>query len=476
MVVAFTTVLALGFTQVSEAQAENIDAEISAQGQGAGGGGQGGGGAGGGGGGGGENGGGEDEEGVQGNNLSFPAIATDGYVISPIASTSFTVIYDGPYTDLSAEELAALEGGTWYAQKTTGNTWQAEYTTATIGSPVDVYGVDWGDNIEAVNPVVGRPFRLEFGLYNQPELSMLGYTMALLANPSSPDEVQGTDTTTYDSEFAVVVSEKPILAIQNITNVCTTDMDWSGVAWTLDGATLDEDSVSFAPELNVGGKYVYGASQGGWRPNNDGMYRITMYLPESDISLTDAVIGNYTDWVATATSTEEEEETGAATPMIDVARNLTYADVIVTDAGGGGNPGDPGTDTYDPCAEVIDDTPATSTDPVVTEEEDESSGSSGGGGGSSRNATPTVAGASTLTQDDIDYQKSVILGHIRLVNIEYVKLLTLINDGSPQGEIDQQRAVVMEQVRLVHAEYARLLQMILNRIADLTAQLQARRP
>jgi len=486
MVVAFTTVLALGFTQVSLAQAENIDTEMAAQGQGAGGGGQGaggggqGGGGGGGdggqgGGGGGENGGGEGEEEVQGNNLSFPAIAVDGYVISPIASSSFTVVYDGPYTDLSAEELAALEGGTWYAQKTEGNTWQAEYTTAAIGSPVDVFGVDWGDNIEAINPIVGNPFRIEVGLYNKPELSMLGYTMALLANPSSPNEVQGTDTTTYDSEFAVVVSEKPTLNIQNITNVCTTNLDWSGTAWTLDGVALDEDSVSFAPELNVGGKYVYGASQGGWRPDSDGMYRLTMSMPGSDISLADAVIGNYTDWVATATSTEEEEEARAAIPMIDVVRNLTYVDVIATGSGGGGNPGDPGTDTYDPCAVVVDDTPATSTDPVVTEDDDESSGSSGGGGGSSRNATPTVAGASTLTQEDIDYQKSVILNHIRLVNVEYVKLLTLINDGSPQGEIDQQRAVVMEQIRLVHAEYARLLQMLLNRIADLTAQLQARR-
>jgi len=226
-VVAFTAVLILGFVQVSVAHAANTDTEMSAQGQGQGGGsggqgggqGGGGGGEGGGGGSGGTGGGGEGEETVQGNNLSFPAIAADGYVIAPIASSSFSVVYDGPYTGLSDEELAALEGGTWYAQKTEGNTWQAEYTTAPIGSSVDVYGVDWGDNIEVVNPVVGRPFRLEIGLYNQPELSMLGYTMALLENPSSPNEVQGTDTTTYDSEFAVVVSEKPTLNIQDITNV-----------------------------------------------------------------------------------------------------------------------------------------------------------------------------------------------------------------------------------------------------------------
>ena len=39
-----------------------------------------------------------------------------------------------------------------------------------------------------------------------------------------------------------------------------------------------EIPVSFAPELNVGGKYIFGASEGGWKPASLGWFRITFYL------------------------------------------------------------------------------------------------------------------------------------------------------------------------------------------------------
>lgn len=481
--ILFSVLLSLGFFQLPQALAQEVEAAPAAAGQGSGGGGAGGGGQGSGGeGGGDDHGGGEGEEDVQGNNLSFPAIAADGYVITSIASSSFAVPYTGPYTGLSDEELAAVEGGTWYAQKIEGNKWQAAYAVATTGEAVSVFGVDWGDNIEAVNPVIKRPFRIEVGLYSKPEVSMLGYKMALLANPSSKNEVQGTDTTTYDSDFAVVVSEKPTLVIQDITDICTTDLEWSGSTWTLDGVSLPEDVVSFAPELNVGGKYVYGASQGGWRPDTEGMYRLTVSLPQSDISLAGAVVGNYSDWSsAAAATTEEEGEIRAATPVIDVLRNLTYADVVVNTSTVGGKPGDPGTDTYDPCA-IVDDNPATTTDPVATStdpvvnDDDEPSRSSGGT--STRRPLPegVVAGVSTsqfVTQVEIDTLKKVLLSNVTLLNTEYTKLLKIMQTETDSAT-DLQKTIVLAQFKVVQNQYLRLLQFIvINQSQELLRKLQA---
>jgi len=58
-------------------------------------------------------------EDTQGNNLSFPALAVDGYTINPITATLFTVEYEGDYPGLTAEEITKLESsGPWYPQKT----------------------------------------------------------------------------------------------------------------------------------------------------------------------------------------------------------------------------------------------------------------------------------------------------------------------------------------------------------------------
>ena len=62
----------------------------------------------------------------------------------------------------------------------------------TAGKEVVVYGVDWGDNIESVNPAVGRPYRLETALFAEAAPwarngeQMFAYIMAMLANPSEP--------------------------------------------------------------------------------------------------------------------------------------------------------------------------------------------------------------------------------------------------------------------------------------------------
>ncbi len=223
------------------------------------------------------------------NNLSFPAIAADGYSLASV-SESLTVPYSGPYTGLSAEQLAALEDDEWYAQKIEGNTWQAGLEPALLGTFVAVTYIDWGDNIESVNPKVNRPFRLEVTLYQDLTDSMTGYTMAVLANPSSPDEVQGTNGVTYHSNYATVASQAWAFVVQRCGDtIGDTAGTWNGILW---GGCSAPATVASGLELNVAGKTVFGGSEGGWKPTTAGWYRITFHNDSTtQVSLTGAQFG-----------------------------------------------------------------------------------------------------------------------------------------------------------------------------------------
>ena len=177
------------------------------------------------------------------------------------------------------------DGSSWYAQKVTGNTWQAEIRNRS--DPLSVTFIDWGDVIESVNPKINRPFRLEVTLYVDVSVDQMeGYWMAMLAYPSSPQEVQGTNEGqhyTYGN-WATIASSSPALRIQYLIddpeNGVNISWDPDDYLWTGDavGATTN---ITFAPELNVGGKYIYGASTGGWKPTVAGLYRITFYMKEN---------------------------------------------------------------------------------------------------------------------------------------------------------------------------------------------------
>jgi hypothetical protein len=163
--------------------------------------------------------------------------------------------------------------------------------------------------------------------------------MALLASPSSPDEAQGTNGMTYESAFASVISSLPKMIIQSLGDEGASALTWAGDKWVRGSDALGVTTITFAPELNVGGKYIFGASEGGWRPAQQGNYRITLYFPGSDISLRGAVAGNFVDWAGGESS--EEGEARAGQPVVDQENNVTYVDVVVS-AGGGGSGGSGG--------------------------------------------------------------------------------------------------------------------------------------
>ena len=281
------------------------------------------------------------------NNLSFPAIAADGSTITDVVEL-FTVPYlnpDGTLFTIPGEVPASP----WYAQKVDGNKWNADFRIAATTEVIPVLGVDWGDNIESVNPALRRPFRLETALFvdvSAAPTPMLGFRMGMLANPSSPDEIQGTNTARYESDYATIYSTKPGLRIQNISSISDpSTLEWDAVNyyWTSNGTRPPATTISFAPELNVAGKYIFGASTGGWKPAALGTYRITFYIPlapaSSIMMASTTTLGNLVDGVWIPGVGGEEGDGGVATPILDVPNNLTYVDVqVIAKGGGGGKP------------------------------------------------------------------------------------------------------------------------------------------
>lgn len=267
-----------------------------------------------------------------GNNLSFPAFLIDGYSVTDVAVDEFTVIYTGDYPGLTAEEIAwVVANGPWYPQKTEGNLWQADYAYQT--EAFNINWIDWGDAIEAVNPKLRRPYRLELVLYVDNLVpSMEAFKMAELEYPSSSSELQGTDTTKYVSTVASVASPKGKIVVQRTEGVDPATLVWNPTAGKWDGAE-DPIPVAFQVENNVGGKLIFGASLKGWKPAELGAHRITFYLDGSIASLASAQIGNY-DGNGSSFTPVIEGETN--TPVVDAGNNLTYVDVTVTDGGGGG--------------------------------------------------------------------------------------------------------------------------------------------
>lgn len=277
---------------------------------------------------GGGNGGGGGHTTTAGNNLSFPALLADGYQVTDITEDLFTVVYTGEYSGLTAEEIEyLLANGPWYPQQTEGNVWQADYEYITETTYIS--WIDWGDAIEAVNPKLRRPYRLELSIY-APVVQMEGFKMAELEFPSSKDELQGTNTTTYLSDWASVASPNGNIVVQRFEGVDPGTLTWDAALGQWTGAEAPITGFGFSVENNVGGKLIFGASLKGWKPAELGAHRITFYLDNSVVMLSSALIGNYLDGSFTEVIQGETN-----TPVVDIVNNLTYVDVTVEPGGGG---------------------------------------------------------------------------------------------------------------------------------------------
>ena len=295
-----------------------------------------GGGNGGGGNGGGGGGGGETE--TAGNNLSFPVIWADTAMTLP--GTMGVANLAVPWPELVGGYYA-------YPQQTDGNVWQADNIVDRTGVAVDK--IDWGDSLESIDMKVGKPVRIELSLYKLLAAPMLAFSMEILANASSPDEVQGvlspdppptTTALTEESDEATVYSTYGRLVVQKLSvpreNIAPDALSWNGTEWT-DPNPNDSVSVgsaeplTFTGELNVAGKVIYGLSAGGWKPTQTGDYRITFYFAAGgNVSLASATIAPL------EAETIVPAATGGGAAKVVPGKNITYIDVRVTARGGGG--------------------------------------------------------------------------------------------------------------------------------------------
>ena len=337
----------------------------------------------GGGGGGGHGGGGGETEEAASNSLSYPVIFTDGLGVT-LAGSPNAYTFESPY-DLNGD--GQITAGNWdptsqtggdqiddyylFAQKTAGNVWQAD--SVLIAADEDsltnlfVSTIDWGDSIEGGKPIgAGKPTRIEISFYKNLSMdiegdvelpdAMTAYPMQLLANPSSPTEVQGASAASYplsgdlpnssvltlESTEASVYSQAAKLTVQYLVGAPeSNDFLWNGDYWVdadaTDSVTIEAptSALSFGGEVTVGGKVVYGVSKGGWRPEKAGSYRATVYFPKTgNLQLALAEILTSTEeseapTAAIATGGEEPPTETLSGAQIDGLNNLTYLDLFV---------------------------------------------------------------------------------------------------------------------------------------------------
>lgn len=249
---------------------------------------------------------GEGEE-TTGNNLSWPVVFADGIGLtgSPVAtdpgvrpSTAETEAF-AEYSAIPPTNPTAAfffsgnvpDGATGYYLQGTASTWRAQIVDGT-GQPSYDASVYWGDNISggSGNLGVDHPIRVEVALSTTDGVPLLGYSMPYIANPSSPEEVQGTDGTTL-SEIPLIYSAGPTLTIEQLDGP--------------DGNVVAEiSSAVYKAEINVGGRIIYGAQ---FTPAVTGTYRLRFILASgANVRITE--IGNATGKVTIVNPSESAIE------------------------------------------------------------------------------------------------------------------------------------------------------------------------
>jgi hypothetical protein len=337
------------------------------------------------------------------NNLSYPAVlvgatadvAAKFAVTQPQLGVTFSygcAIADALYPNTScvspdgrtfytAAECAALVPACASAtinpifwQKSAKNVWSAD--AVAIPPVVSAALVDWGDNLESQTWTTNSVIRVETTPFALLASTLQGVQMWHVSG-KGPDEQWGAraeegDTYrpyVYNSAEPIIRSDAVRLNIAKLSAPGAATCPISGrfespvakdLDWSIDQATgiglwattyLLRD-VPYTPELNVGGKYVYGYN---WMLRSDtvppnvgkaGWWRLTFYA--DDISLDGAVLGIPAipvaePWDLTTTPAASRlvstlaAEGVAYVPAIDWDKNLTFIDICIKEGKGGGS-------------------------------------------------------------------------------------------------------------------------------------------
>lgn len=291
------------------------------------------------------------EEETAGNNLSVPVLWSEADYLPPI-TTPVTERFEGqvlPGHVVALDSTSTTCRGA--VQKDPDNIWQAPVS---FQAGTAVTTVDWGDNLEAMDPNLSRAYtRVEVGLTKALATPSTGYDMCWISGKGM-DEMWGAQVAGDSGGYTAITSERSEalvytagarLTIQRIVPGRDYSWDSSTARWQGTGAdapyyngAIHEGAAdgpgSLGAEITVSGRMSYGYL---WATNAipQGEYRLTFSLdgprgafPGSGASLSSASLA-----VSEESGSEEEMSVSARgsanVPVMRNDLNLTYIDVGV---------------------------------------------------------------------------------------------------------------------------------------------------
>lgn len=261
-----------------------------------------------------------------------------------------------------------------YWQTQPANIWQAQSEGPATSARAAGF-VNWGDNLETGQWTVNSIIRVETTpFYSLPNsATLLGFQMWHVSGQGT-NELWGVRATApengtatiiapyiYNSPYTIIHTSSARLNLALLGTlspgaVCgnpppispfTTRTGWQSSPAAWEGALYTQD-LAYTPELNIGGKFVYGYN---WNVRNmqlpvglsaAGWWRLTFYTPDRSVNFLTVVPltePNYTyNYVPSPTSAiSPREDTGPKYfGTVDPTNNLTYMDICLNPSSGGG--------------------------------------------------------------------------------------------------------------------------------------------
>lgn len=309
--------------------------------------------------------------GVLGNGMSYGCAIPETIGTTTYPNTS-CVTTDGVYMtyDACAAGPCATAGVVEpiYWQKNAANVWQAD----SLGPTIPVVGpqyathLDWGDNLESVSWSASSIIRVETGPFATLTENQTGFQMWHVFGQGTTElwgvhAASAAQPYVYESPYAFIVTPTARLNMAKLeagASTCPTAYTPSPAAPSWDSTasrwidTYFLRDIPYTAELAISGKFVYGyvwnlrkdpmptgaSSKGGW-------WRLTFYSTDVLLNGTQTIelvpptlpAAAPAALPAVAAAAEEEGDTGPLyRPVIDTVNNLTYIDICITAAKGGG--------------------------------------------------------------------------------------------------------------------------------------------
>lgn len=303
--------------------------------------------------------------------MSFGCAIPETIGTSTYPNTSCVTASGAP---LSYDDCRAICGAATveriYWQRQSANVWQAENHQAT---PQVAMFVDWGDNLETVTWTTSSNIRVETTPFAVTNLVQRGFQMWHVFG-QGPNELWGVHTTDpadlatpgapygYATNYAIIHTPNARIGFAKLNSAAETcaspspyagSFQWNPTSHLWVGAIQVEDG-AYTPELNIGGKFVYGYN---WQMkkfivpagvDKAGWWRLTFYAPEIQFTATTAIAPPVLPDSAPMTPPNPGLTTRIAiaadtgplyTPVVDFVNHITYIDICLAEArGGSGKP------------------------------------------------------------------------------------------------------------------------------------------